>query len=522
MSLKSEKLFKELINNFLTANEEVEAVIISDHEGFVISGEKRLTVDIELVSVLTGLINPILERIRNEFAFKRYGTASFDTEEFRFLFIAIDENTTLSLALNILASIDRVSPYAFFLAEKVAQILNAQEDEVVQTIIPNFEIESDSSETSERIKNQIYQMRLDSGGVYKFKFVIIGDHEVGKTSIVRRFVENKFSLDYRATIGLNILSHSMEFYGNQVDFSLWDVGAQDYFKRFRKTYYLGVQAAFIVFDVSNRTSFDNVRKWHNELEGFLRNKDIPIVIVGNKIDLTKQRVVTYQEGVNLVNQLGKQNQHNDLSYIETSALTGENIGDAFTLIAYHYIMRSKEKEEEKLRIRLLELIDSIITKNNFLTLSFITESPYWNPGFQILNEINRLYRCEKIVDNKEKRIYEFSNGLKIKNHLFDNFDVSDSDGVFIIFDGRNNKEFDIKWREIVLNIVAQLEENRVALIGIRVTNDSDWSKIMMNFDLTEYLDLKMVSLVFFKLGLEYRLEIYDQLEVMFNSILNLL
>ncbi len=522
MSLKSDKLFKELLNNFLTINEDVKAVLISDHEGFIISGEKRDNVDIELVSVLTGLINPILERMRNEFAFKKYGTASFDTEEFRLLFISIDENIILSLVLDTLASIDKISPYAYFLAEKVAQILNAQEGDMVQVYIPNFEIESDSSESSQRIKEQIYQMRLDSGGVYKFKFVIIGDHEVGKTSIIRRFVENKFSLDYRATIGLNILAHSMEFYGNQIDFSLWDIGAQDYFKRFRKTYYLGTQAGFIVFDISNTASFSNIKKWYKELYDYVKNKDIPIVIVGNKIDLSIERSVSYQDGVKYVNELAKESQNRDISYIETSALTGENIEDAFTLIAYHYIIRSKEKEEEKLRTRLMGIIKSILNKKASLNVTFITENPYWSPGFQILNEVNSLCECDKAIDGKDKRVYEYSNGVKINNYLFKGFDVTNSDGVFIIFDARNRQHIDSGWKEIIIKILQQLKENAVALIGLRVSNESDWSIMMEEFNVNEYLEKKLVSLLFFKIGFEYRLEIYDELEVMFNTILNIL
>jgi small GTP-binding protein len=347
MSINKKQLFNELLTNFLSVNEDVEALIVSDREGFIIAGQKRASTDMELVSVLTALINPLLERIREEFAFKKFGSASFDTETNRLLFISINENITLSVVLDTLASVDKISPYAYFLAEKTAQIIFAKEGDLIQVAIPNFETESNASDGTSRIKEQIYQLRLDSGGIYKFKFIIIGDSSVGKTSIIRRFVENKFSLDYRATLGLNVLSHSIKFYGNEVYFSLWDVGAQDYFKRFRKTYYVGAQAAFIVFDVCKRDSFTNVKVWYKELDDLLGNKKIPVTIVGNKIDLVDQRNVTYKEGIELGEELIKENIETHFSYIETSALTGENIEDAFSLIAYHYIMKSKEREEQK-------------------------------------------------------------------------------------------------------------------------------------------------------------------------------
>jgi small GTP-binding protein len=521
MSINKKQLFKELLTNFLLINEDVEALIVSDREGFIIAGEKKASIDMELVSVLTALINPILERMREEFAFKKFGSASFDTEKNRLLFISIDENTTLSLVLDILASVDKISPYAYFLAEKTAQIIFAKEGDSIQVTIPNFETDSNTSDSVSRIKEQIYQLRLDSGGIYKFKFIIVGDSSVGKTSIVRRFVENKFSLDYRATLGLNVLSHSIKFYGNEVSLSLWDVGAQEYFKRYRKTYYMGAQAAFIVFDVCKRDSFVNVKVWYKELEDFLDKINLPIVIVGNKIDLADQRSVAYQEGIELSEELKKEYIEGHFSYIETSALTGENVEDAFSLIAYHYIMKSKEREAQKLKKSLMIQINSLLNKRGKLTISFITENPYWSPGLQILNDVNILCECEKLIDDKNKRLYEYSNGLIIKNFLFDNMDVKDSDGVFVIFDARDRKHIEPKWKEVVVNIIQNLGENKVALIGVRVSDQSDWSNIMEEFNVNEYLEKRMVSLLFFKIGFEYRLEIYDQLEVMFNTIINL-
>jgi len=520
MSINKKRLFNELLTNFLLINDDVEALIVSDREGFIIAGQKKASTDMELVSVLTALINPLLERIREEFAFKKFGSASFDTEKNRLLFISIDENTTLSVVLDVLASVDKISPYAYFLAEKTAQIIFANEGDLIQVNIPNFEIESNTSDSASRIKDQIYQLRLDSGGIYKFKFIIVGDKAVGKSSIVRRFVENKFSLDYRSTLGLNVLSHSIRFYGNEVYFSLWDLGGQEYFKRFRKTYYIGAQAAFIVFDVCKRDSFSNVKVWYKELKDFQDKRNIPIVIVGNKIDLSDQRKVQYKDGMALVDELTQENTDSDFSYIETSALTGENIKDSFSLIAYHYIIKSKEREEQKLKENLMIQINSILNKNKKLVITFITENPFWSPGLQILNEVNNLCDCEKILDDKEKRLYQYSNGLLVKNFLFDNIDVADSDGVFVIFDARDKKHIDPKWKDVVVNIISNLKENKVALIGVRVSDETDWSNVMEEFNINEYLEEKMVSLLFFKIGFEYRLEIYDQLDVMFSTINN--
>ncbi|MFX1376836.1 MAG: Rab family GTPase [Promethearchaeota archaeon] len=525
MSINRNELFSKLFNLFLEINQDVEAVIVSDHQGLVIAGEKRKDINLEIVSVLTSIINPILERIRDEFAFREFGTASFDTESYRLLFISLDERRTLSVVLNNLASVDKASPYAYLLAEKAVQILNAEEGDNIQMSIPHFEYETDASATEERVKNQVYQMRLDQGGTYRFKFVIIGDHEVGKTSLVRRFVENKFSHDYRATIGLNILSHYIEFYGNNIIYSLWDVGAQMYFKRFRQTYYLGAQAAFIVFDLTNKKSFDNIKVWYKELENFIQGREIPMIIIGNKKDLNEKRIIEYHDGVNLVNELS-QLSNIKFSYIETSALTGENVEDAFTLIAYHYISQFKQEEEERVKQDLLDELNSILEKRKeinldldaLLTLTIVSENEFWSPGLQILSEVNSGSNHKKLKDDKDEKIYSFSNGLILRNYLYKNFDVSNSDGVFCIFDARYEDHIDPDWKDIVLKIINDIEAKKVVLIGIRVSEKTDWSRLMEEFDVNELLEQKMISLLFFKIGVEYRLEIYDQLKVMLNTI----
>ena len=525
MVVNRNNLFKELFDRFLEVNKDVEAVIVSDHQGLIIAAEKRKDIDLEIVSVLTSIINPIIERIRDEFAFREFGTASFDTEFYRLLFISLDERRTLSVALNNLASVDKASPYAYLLAEKSVQILNAEEGDNIQLTIPHFEYESDALAVEKRVKNQIYQMRLDQGGTYRFKFVIIGDHEVGKTSLVRRFVEGRFSHDYRATIGLNILSHSIEFHGNKITYSLFDVGAQKFFARFRQTYYLGAQAAFIVFDLTNKESFENVKTWSDELEKFIQGRDIPKIIVGNKSDLREQRAIGYQDGVDYVNSVAKTSKIK-ISYIETSALTGDNVEDAFTLIAYHYISQSRQEEEDILKQDLLMELNSIlekrrygsIDKDSLLTLTLISENEFWSPGLQILSEVNSSSEHEKIKDNYDEKIYKFSNGVILKNYLYQDFKVAGSDGVFCIFDARSEGHFDPQWREVIIKIINDIEENKVALIGIRVSDKSDWSQIMEEFNVNDLLEQKMVSLLFFKIGVEYRLEIYDQLKVMLNTI----
>jgi small GTP-binding protein len=515
LPLQKNKLFKELFNKFLESNKEVEAIIISDAEGLIIAGEKRKDIDMELVSVLTSIINPVLDRMRSEFEFDKFGNASFDTEDHRLLFISVDEERMLSLVLDSMASVEKLSPYGFFLAEKTAQILTGDEDDLIQVSIPNFEYDAGNIE---RLKNQLYQMQMGIKGEYRFKFVILGDHAVGKTSIIRRFVEDRFTTDYRATIGINILSHDFEFFGNQIGVTLFDLGAQKYFKRFRKVYYSGTQAAFIVFDLTNRVSYENIISWYKELKLFTPGEDIPIVIVGNKTDLVEQRKVFYQEGARLANNLSE-GEKIKISYIETSALNGSNVEDAFNLISYHYVMKSKEIEEERRGDVLFDIINSILKKKIVFTISFITESLQWSPGLQIITNITQLGRKSLIRDYDDEQVYQFTNGLILKQHQYSAVeDISSSEGLFCIFDSRNKEQVDPKWKEILIKIVENIKENGVALIGIRASESSNWSDIIEQLNVNEYLDKKTMDLLFFRIGTDFRLDIFDQMKVMLSAI----
>lgn len=534
-------MFGSVFNNFLNQNTEVEALIVSDVDGFVIAGEKRKDIDLEIVSFLTAVINPLIERVREEFSFKQFGTASIDTEEHRLLFILINEEITLSLVVQSMGSLDNIAPYAYFLAEKTAQILDASETGLIQIDIPDFKFGGAICTDMGRIKNQLYQSKIEEGGVYRFKFIVIGDHEVGKTSIIRRFVENRFVEKYRATIGLNILSHDFDAFRNKINIMLWDIGAQKYFKRYRKTYYNGAQAAFIVFDLTNRESFENVTYWHNELKEFIEYKDLPIIIVGNKTDLTEQKVISHKEGLQLAKELSKltgmsettsMSDYSDLStieggsqsrisYIETSAKTGDRIQDAFNLVSYHFIMKCEEKEESILKDKIHEEIDAILDINNELTLTFLSENELRNPTLQILTEIDKMGSPKSIKDKKKEKRFEYENGLILKSFVYESYKASDSDGVLCLFDARNKTSIDPTWIEIISDIIKDLKKNKVVSVGIRVSKDENWSELIEGFNLDEEAEDRLISLLYFRIMEDSVLDVFDQLSVTLNTIKNL-
>ena len=146
------------------------------------------------------LINSIIDRIRNEF--NELGIKYFITRDYQLYYLLAIEDIVIFLVVNLNSSSDIINAYLYFLAEKVAQIFSSKDDNIVELLIPKFSIDVKNKTES---ANESHSITLNENENYRYKFIIVGDPGVGKTSIIRRFTENKFTDAYRATIGLNIL-----------------------------------------------------------------------------------------------------------------------------------------------------------------------------------------------------------------------------------------------------------------------------------------------------------------------------
>ncbi len=159
---------------------------------------------------------------------------------------------------------------------------------------------------------------------FKFKICLLGETSVGKTSLVYRFIENKFREDYKSTLGVNILQKLLEIDDNSVSTNIWDLGGQENFRRLRKLYLDGSMGALVIFDLTNRESFEKLGSWIKDFRGQRGEK--PFCLIGNKADLKDQIVVTEEETRLLSKEHG-------VEFIITSAKTGENVEEAFVNLA---------------------------------------------------------------------------------------------------------------------------------------------------------------------------------------------
>lgn len=161
---------------------------------------------------------------------------------------------------------------------------------------------------------------------YVLKICLLGDGNVGKTSIVYRYIENRFSRDFKSTLGVNLLKKKViltegENAGKICSIQIWDLGGQNAYRKLRKLYLEGSQGALVVFDVTAQSSFDHLDDWIESLIE-IRGKDVPMILIGNKIDLEANRVITEQQAQKYADKY-------NMPIIFTSAATGEKVEAAF-------------------------------------------------------------------------------------------------------------------------------------------------------------------------------------------------
>jgi len=164
---------------------------------------------------------------------------------------------------------------------------------------------------------------------YLFKSIVVGDGGVGKTALTLRFSKGFFTEDYKMTIGVDfhVKTISIDTFEGPIKckLQLWDTGGQERFSSIRPMYYRGSLGTILVFDLTNAASFEHLPQWIEEVRANIK-AEIPVLLVGNKSDLIDQRAVSVEELNNFTRDF-------NLYYMETSAKTGDGVGDCFSILA---------------------------------------------------------------------------------------------------------------------------------------------------------------------------------------------
>lgn len=161
---------------------------------------------------------------------------------------------------------------------------------------------------------------------YALKFIMVGDSRVGKSQLNRSFTKKSFNFDSQSTIGMEFSTRTIEFEKCNIKAQLWDTAGQERFESMTKVYYRDAVGAALVFDISNRQSFDDLKRiWLPQLREY-GHESMKVILVGNKADLVAsgaaERQVSQEDAIEFAS-------FENFDYVETSALTGEGVEPMF-------------------------------------------------------------------------------------------------------------------------------------------------------------------------------------------------
>jgi len=156
---------------------------------------------------------------------------------------------------------------------------------------------------------------------YTFKIMLLGEPEVEKTVLAQKFCFDLFNPSERLVIGVDFYVKTIKLLGKKIKLQIWDVGGEERFRFLLSTYCLGANAAMIIYDITNSKTLDQISEWTK----IVREKanDIPIMLVGNKLDLEESRKLNREEGIEIVKK------YNLSTYSEISTKTGQNVEKSF-------------------------------------------------------------------------------------------------------------------------------------------------------------------------------------------------
>ena len=178
-----------------------------------------------------------------------------------------------------------------------------------------------------------------------YKIIIIGDTCVGKSNILSRYIKDEFREDSKSTVGVELGTKFLKIKGTGAKLQIWDTAGQERYRSITSSYYKGSHGCFVVYDITNETSFENVDKWFEQAQKEA-SKDISVILVGNKCDLENERKVSKEKGEEKARNF-------NCPFFETSALSKIKIDDIFNEMVNNIFERTggvKNEDDDDIEI----------------------------------------------------------------------------------------------------------------------------------------------------------------------------
>ena len=179
------------------------------------------------------------------------------------------------------------------------------------------------------------------------KLLLIGDSSVGKTNFIFRFVENRFQSVHLTTIGFDFKSKIVTLPNSKktLKLQIWDTAGQERYMSLNQNLFLKVHGVILMYDISNRDSFDHLTNWIELIKDTI--SEIPIVLVGNKIDKVDERIVSYEEGEKFAKEL-------NVSFFESSGKENKNVKEPFYMLCEEVINKMRNERTSTINLNLNE------------------------------------------------------------------------------------------------------------------------------------------------------------------------
>ena len=306
---------EELLAKLLNEAQNLLAALVVDLDGLIIARSSVEGFDEELIGAIMAILDQTISKIKR-YAETSFGSGTFDTNDFQLFYMELGNNVPAIFVLvaDHSNNIDKFIPYSYIVAEKISSILS-NHDTPLQ--IPKLDNEGELILPAEEYnKNNVR------------KITLVGSEAVGKTKLARMYCGANFKENgvYKPTIGIAILEKELQILKDyNLKLYIFDLGGARSFAKIRRFYYEYSDAVLILFDYSQSDTIAKISDWIEELQHSLRNRAIPHILVGNKIDLAENLEDINMKAQNLADQY-------NIPFFETSAFTGEGIDELFTYL----------------------------------------------------------------------------------------------------------------------------------------------------------------------------------------------
>ena len=195
-------------------------------------------------------------------------------------------------------------------------------------------------------------MNIDINFDLSISILFLGDSKVGKTNMIYRFVENKYSDEILVTLGFDIKTKIIKIMNKNILVKIYDTAGQERFNAITTSLFQKIQGIILVYDISNEESFKNINYWISKINDNLFN--IQCILAGNKCDLEKERIISKKDGENLAKQ-------NNFKFFETSSKTGHNVNEIIYEIVRDIYINDDIRDKTK---KFVSLNDSYYSNNS--------------------------------------------------------------------------------------------------------------------------------------------------------------